>query len=65
MPAGVPWSQYLKFLTAGLLTMMAGSQLVHVIYKPDMSIPGESTLEDNAQKSNNNAESPTPDDNAK
>lgn len=34
MPAGVSWPKYLRFLTASLLTMMAGSQTVHVIYNP-------------------------------
>jgi len=34
MPAGVSWPKYLKFLTAGLLTMMAGSQTIHIIYNP-------------------------------
>ncbi|XP_067642141.1 ubiquinol-cytochrome c reductase complex assembly factor 6 [Eurosta solidaginis] len=34
MPAGVSWGQYMKFLTAAMLSMMAGSQLVHMYYKP-------------------------------
>ena len=34
MPAGVSWPKYLKFLTAGLLSMMAGSQTIHLIYRP-------------------------------
>ena len=34
MPAGVGWGQYLKFFTAAMLSMMAGSQLVHLYYKP-------------------------------
>ncbi|XP_012157475.1 uncharacterized protein LOC105664497 [Ceratitis capitata] len=34
MPAGVSWGQYMKFLSAAMLSMMAGSQLVHMYYKP-------------------------------
>lgn len=34
MPAGVSWPTYLKFTTAALLSMFAGSQVVHVYYKP-------------------------------
>ncbi|XP_054729001.1 ubiquinol-cytochrome-c reductase complex assembly factor 6 [Anastrepha obliqua] len=34
MPAGVSWGQYMKFLSAAMLSMMAGSQLVHLYYKP-------------------------------
>ncbi|XP_073832461.1 ubiquinol-cytochrome c reductase complex assembly factor 6 sloth 2 [Musca autumnalis] len=34
MPAGVSWGQYLKFMSCAVLSMMAGSQLVHMYYKP-------------------------------
>jgi len=34
MPAGVSWSTYLRFATVAMLTMMAGSQTVHMIYRP-------------------------------
>ncbi|XP_037935772.1 protein brawnin-like [Teleopsis dalmanni] len=34
MPAGVGWGQYIKFFTCAMLSMMAGSQLVHYYYKP-------------------------------
>lgn len=34
MPAGVDWPTYLKFTTAALLAMLAGSQTVHMFYKP-------------------------------
>ncbi|XP_036319174.1 uncharacterized protein LOC118733747 [Rhagoletis pomonella] len=34
MPAGVSWVQYMKFFSAAMLSMMAGSQLVHMYYKP-------------------------------
>ncbi|XP_022908504.1 ubiquinol-cytochrome c reductase complex assembly factor 6 [Onthophagus taurus] len=34
MPAGVSWPRYLKFFTAAMLSMLAGSQVVHMYYKP-------------------------------
>jgi len=34
MPLGVSWGQYLKFTSAAMLSMFAGSQLVHVYYRP-------------------------------
>ncbi|XP_034840073.1 ubiquinol-cytochrome c reductase complex assembly factor 6 [Maniola hyperantus] len=34
MPAGVTWGQYITFSTTALLTMLAGSQVVHLYYKP-------------------------------
>lgn len=34
MPAGVSWSKYLTFLTTAMLTMFAGSQVVHMYYRP-------------------------------
>ena len=34
MPAGVPWPQYIMFATAAMLSMFAGSQTVHLIYRP-------------------------------
>lgn len=34
MPAGVSWPTYIKFFTAAMLTMLAGAQTVHIIYKP-------------------------------
>lgn len=34
MPAGVSWSQYLKVTTAAMLSMLAGAQVVHTIYRP-------------------------------
>ena len=39
MPAGVSWSKYLRFGFAAMLSMMAGAQCVHAIYRPmdDMS----------------------------
>ncbi|XP_040200181.1 protein BRAWNIN isoform X2 [Rana temporaria] len=39
MPAGVSWPQYLKMLSASLLSMFAGAELVHRYYRPDLSVP--------------------------
>ncbi|CAN0103500.1 ubiquinol-cytochrome c reductase complex assembly factor 6 [Lampetra fluviatilis] len=39
MPAGVTWPRYLKMLTASLLSMLAGAEVVHRYYRPDLSIP--------------------------
>ncbi|XP_017853079.1 uncharacterized protein C12orf73 homolog [Drosophila busckii] len=39
MPAGVSWGQYLKFMGSALLAMMAGSQAVHMYYKPLQDLP--------------------------
>lgn len=34
MPAGVTWGQYLSFSAAAMLSMLAGSQVVHQYYRP-------------------------------
>lgn len=34
MPAGVTWGQYLSFSAAAMVSMFAGSQIVHHHYKP-------------------------------
>ncbi|KAL0841993.1 hypothetical protein ABMA28_014214 [Loxostege sticticalis] len=34
MPAGVTWGQYLTFSFSAMLSMLAGSQLVHQHYRP-------------------------------
>lgn len=34
MPAGVSWSKYSLFFTAAMVSMFAGSQVVHIYYKP-------------------------------
>jgi hypothetical protein len=34
MPAGVNLSTYVKFFVASMLSMMAGSQTIHIIYHP-------------------------------
>ncbi|XP_020660092.1 ubiquinol-cytochrome c reductase complex assembly factor 6 [Pogona vitticeps] len=39
MPAGLSWGRYLTMLSAALLTMLAGAQVVHQYYRPDLSIP--------------------------
>ncbi|XP_037704013.1 protein BRAWNIN isoform X2 [Choloepus didactylus] len=39
MPAGMPWSTYLKMFAASLLSMCAGAEVVHRYYRPDLTIP--------------------------
>ncbi|KAG8578351.1 hypothetical protein GDO81_010461 [Engystomops pustulosus] len=39
MPAGVTWPQYLKMLSATIVSMLAGAEVVHQYYKPDLSVP--------------------------
>ncbi|XP_031151085.1 protein BRAWNIN [Sander lucioperca] len=39
MPAGVSWPRYLRMLSASMLAMFAGAQVVHQYYLPDLSIP--------------------------
>ncbi|KAJ1163594.1 hypothetical protein NDU88_004051 [Pleurodeles waltl] len=39
MPAGVSWTRYLKMLTASVLSMFAGAEVVHRYYRPDLTIP--------------------------
>ncbi|XP_068629299.1 ubiquinol-cytochrome c reductase complex assembly factor 6 [Battus philenor] len=34
MPAGATWGQYISFSLAAMLSMIAGSQIVHQHYKP-------------------------------
>lgn len=34
MPAGVSWSRYLTYATCSLLSMFAGSEVVHRYYRP-------------------------------
>lgn len=34
MPVGVTWGKYLTFSVAALLSMFAGSEVVHRYYKP-------------------------------
>jgi len=34
MPAGVNWGEYLRFTAVAMLTMFAGAQVVHNIYRP-------------------------------
>lgn len=36
MPAGVSWSRYLTFFAASLASGLAGSQAVHLYYKPSL-----------------------------
>ena len=48
MPAGVSWPTYLKFATAAGLSMVAGAQTVHLLYKPldDLEIVIKQIAED-------------------
>ena len=48
MPAGVSWPTYLKFATAAGLSMVAGAQTVHALYKPleDLDIVIKQIAED-------------------
>ncbi|TFK04728.1 cAMP-dependent protein kinase type I-alpha regulatory subunit [Platysternon megacephalum] len=39
MPAGVSWPRYLKMLSASVLAMFAGAEVVHRYYRPDLTIP--------------------------
>ncbi|XP_053112694.1 protein brawnin [Hemicordylus capensis] len=39
MPAGVSWPRYLKMFTASMLSMLAGAEVVHRYYRPDLTIP--------------------------
>uniref|UniRef100_A0A8C8VI81 Chromosome 12 open reading frame 73 n=1 Tax=Pelusios castaneus TaxID=367368 RepID=A0A8C8VI81_9SAUR len=39
MPAGVSWPRYLKMISASLLFMFAGAEVVHRYYRPDLTIP--------------------------
>ncbi|XP_073431252.1 ubiquinol-cytochrome c reductase complex assembly factor 6 isoform X2 [Dendrobates tinctorius] len=39
MPAGVTWPQYLKMLSATIVSMFAGAEVVHRYYRPDLSVP--------------------------
>lgn len=34
MPAGVSVGQYIKLMTAAMVSMLAGAQTVHAIFKP-------------------------------
>ncbi|KAM6973063.1 ubiquinol-cytochrome-c reductase complex assembly factor 6 [Aplochiton taeniatus] len=39
MPAGVSWPRYIRMFAASLLSMLAGAEVVHQYYRPDLSIP--------------------------
>lgn len=39
MPAGVSWSEYIKFFVSAMACMAAGSQVVHIYYKPLKDLP--------------------------
>lgn len=52
MPAGVGLGQYIRFSIAAFLAMAAGSQIVHMYYKPlnDIDVYVEKELEAQAKK---------------
>ncbi|XP_020838032.1 ubiquinol-cytochrome c reductase complex assembly factor 6 [Phascolarctos cinereus] len=39
MPAGVPWPTYLKMVAASMAAMLAGAEVVHRHYRPDLTVP--------------------------
>lgn len=39
MPAGVSWPRYIKMFGASMLAMLAGAEVVHRYYRPDLTIP--------------------------
>ncbi|XP_036617231.1 protein BRAWNIN [Trichosurus vulpecula] len=39
MPAGVSWPSYLKMVVASMGAMLAGAEVVHRYYRPDLTIP--------------------------
>ncbi|CAB0000039.1 unnamed protein product [Nesidiocoris tenuis] len=47
MPAGVTWGQYLRVLAASMASMMAGAQVVHMVYRPldDLDVLVQQELE--------------------
>jgi len=48
MPYGVSWGEYFRFFTAACLAMAAGSQTVHLLYRPLDGM--EKMIEDNEKK---------------
>ncbi|XP_071261499.1 ubiquinol-cytochrome-c reductase complex assembly factor 6-like [Salvelinus alpinus] len=39
MPAGVSWPRYLRMFGAGVLSMFAGTEVIHQYYRPDLTFP--------------------------
>lgn len=39
MPAGVSWGRYLSFTAAAMVSMFAGSHVVHTFYRPLDDLP--------------------------
>jgi len=39
MPAGVSWGRYIRFGIAAMMSMMAGAQCVHALYRPMDDLP--------------------------
>jgi len=68
MPAGVSWPTYLKFSVAAALSMIAGAQTVHAVYKPlddlekfieDFEHEKDKYISEEAVKSDNSAKEST------
>ncbi|XP_072943337.1 ubiquinol-cytochrome c reductase complex assembly factor 6 [Epargyreus clarus] len=38
MPVGVSWGRYITYCTAASLSMLTGSQVVHLYFKPMMDL---------------------------
>lgn len=60
MPAGVSWGEYLKFMSCALLSMMAGSQLVHMYYKPLQDLDSYINHEMKLAKKKSNVDNESP-----
>jgi len=58
MPAGVSWGVYLRTGFAAMLSMMAGAQCVHMVYRPMDDLP---ELIDEYYKSHPDVKRPDPD----
>lgn len=52
MPVGVSWLRYISFCGAAMISMLAGAQCVHMMYKPldDLSELVEWELKDRLEK---------------
>lgn len=55
MPAGVSWTTYLKYSFAAGLSMVAGAQTVHFVYRP---LDDLDTFIKNFEEENKNTSSP-------
>ncbi|XP_071007480.1 ubiquinol-cytochrome-c reductase complex assembly factor 6-like [Oncorhynchus clarkii lewisi] len=46
MPASVSWPRYLRMFGASVLSMFAGTDVIHQYYRPDLTIPETWRVED-------------------